>query len=130
MKTILFDQDYNSKLAQYYRARDFSVSLLKDVGLHGVTNGQLLAAAEGRFDVLISMDKNIPYQNNWLGRKLSCLIVRLRRDHIDFHLPYLPEAYEILRKLKPGEIDWVGDPDRVLAERQRYDALIRLRVGR
>ncbi len=36
-------------------------------------NGQLLAALEGVFDILITADKNLRYQQNLTGRQLAII---------------------------------------------------------
>lgn len=42
-------------------------------GLGGVKNGDLLRLAEGEFDLLITSDQNIRYQQNIAGRRLPIL---------------------------------------------------------
>ena len=42
-------------------------------GWKGVKNGALLAAAEAEFDVFITSDQNIRYQQNLAGRKIAIL---------------------------------------------------------
>ena len=45
-------------------------------GLAGLKNGQLLLAAEsGGFDVLITVDQNIPAQQSLAGRRISLIIL-------------------------------------------------------
>jgi predicted nuclease of predicted toxin-antitoxin system len=45
---------------------------VQDLGWAGIRNGNLLAAAEsGDFDVLITCDKNLPYQQRLSGRSVS-----------------------------------------------------------
>jgi len=42
------------------------------MGWNGIANGQLLLVAEGRgFDVLVTGDNNLAYQQNLSGRKIS-----------------------------------------------------------
>ena len=38
-------------------------------------NGELLAAAEKRFNALVTTDRNLRYQQNLAGRKLSILVL-------------------------------------------------------
>jgi hypothetical protein len=42
--------------------------------LAGLKNGVLLEADEARFDVLITVDQNIPDQQNLVGRTISSVI--------------------------------------------------------
>jgi len=47
----------------------------RHAGLGGYKNGQLLNAAEGTYDLLITSDKNLRYQQNLTGRKLAILLL-------------------------------------------------------
>ena len=40
-----------------------------------MSNGALLAAAETRFDALVTTDKNLQYQQNLTGRRLAVLVL-------------------------------------------------------
>ena len=70
-------------------------------GWSRLSNGELLAAAEGRFDVLITTDQNLRHQQSLAGRKLAVLVLpttswpRLR-DRTG-------EIAAALASLKPGE---------------------------
>ena len=51
------------------------VSTAAEAGLGAVTNGYLLKAAEGRFDVLVTTDQNIRYQQNLTGRSVAIVVL-------------------------------------------------------
>ena len=70
-------------------------------GLKGVRNGDLIAAAEGEFDILVTADKNLRYQQNLEGRKLA--IVELPFNSWPRLRPILPRLRESLESIKPGE---------------------------
>jgi predicted nuclease of predicted toxin-antitoxin system len=40
------------------------VATVDEAGFKGLKNGQLLAAAVGNFDVLVTVDQNLPHQQN------------------------------------------------------------------
>ena len=42
-------------------------------GWGGITNGDLLSRAEGQFDLFITCDRNLRYQQNLRGRRLPIL---------------------------------------------------------
>ncbi len=50
-----------------------TVTTVQELGLAGTVNGPLLAELEGAFDVFITADKNLRYQQNLAGRTLSIL---------------------------------------------------------
>jgi hypothetical protein len=47
------------------------VTTVQQAGFRGLQNGALLAALEGAFDVFITADKNLRYQQNLTGRSLA-----------------------------------------------------------
>ncbi|MGH7952303.1 MAG: DUF5615 family PIN-like protein [Limisphaerales bacterium] len=49
------------------------VSTAQEAGLGGIENGELLRRAEGRFELFITADKNLRYQQNLTGRKIAII---------------------------------------------------------
>ena len=49
------------------------ISTVQDAGWAGTKNGDLLKLAEGRFDVFLTADKNLRYQQNLSGRKIAVI---------------------------------------------------------
>lgn len=45
-------------------------------GFGSKENGELLALADSNFDVLVTIDKNIRYQQSMRGRSIAVLIIR------------------------------------------------------
>lgn len=70
---LLFDQGTPVPLRRHLTGH--SVTTATEAGLSSVSNGALLAAAEGQFDALITTDKNLRYQQNLGGRSLAILVL-------------------------------------------------------
>ena len=70
---ILFDQGTPVPLRQ--RLFEHQVETAYELGWSRLTNGELLAAAEGRFDVLVTTDRNLRYQQSLSGRRLAVLVL-------------------------------------------------------
>jgi len=68
----------------------------------------LLTLAEGKFDVFVTIDKNIRYQQNLSGRKIAILIIRARSSEIDDLLPELPACIVALHSIQPGQVVQIG----------------------
>lgn len=79
----------------------FSVVSVKDEGLTGVKNGKLLNEIEGRFDVLITADKNLRYQQNLTNRKLA--IVELPFNSWKRLAPLVDHLKQCLSSIRPGQ---------------------------
>lgn len=66
--TILLDECVPRPLKRFLTGH--SVHTAQQAGLGGYKNGQLLKAAEGAFDLLLTSDQNLRYQQNLSGRHL------------------------------------------------------------
>ena len=71
------------------------------MGWTGVTNGALLGLAEDRFDVFITTDKNLRYQQNLAGKQLA--IVQSPTNQVPVVAWLAPAVMEVLASIKPGE---------------------------
>ena len=90
-----------------YVKRDLTghvVSTVEDAGLKGLNNGALLEAADGNFDVLLTVDQNIPHQQNTTGLRIAILILISHSNAYPALKLLLPKALEALKQIKPGEI--------------------------
>jgi len=70
---------------------------------------ELLSLAEGKFDVLITVDKNLKHQQNIANRRIAILVVRAASNDIDDIRPHLPEMLTALHSLRAGQIAEVGE---------------------
>lgn len=62
----------------------------------------------GRFDVLVTLDKSIEYQNNFATKRISVLIVRSPSAQLKDILPLVPQIVAALKVIEPGQIVYVG----------------------
>jgi hypothetical protein len=73
--------------------------------LAGFKNGELLAAAEHLgFEVLVTVDQNIPYQQRFGGRKIAVLILCAPTNRLRDMKPLVPKALSALNVIRPGEV--------------------------
>jgi hypothetical protein len=70
---ILFDQGTPVPLRRHLSGH--TVSTAYEMGWSGLANGDLLAAAEAQFDLLLTTDQNLRYQQNLSGRQLAILVL-------------------------------------------------------
>lgn len=75
---ILFDHSTPAPLSS--RLTGHTITKAKDRGWDRLSNGDLLAEAErAGFDVLITADKNIRYQQNLRGRSIALVVLSTPR---------------------------------------------------
>ena len=71
---ILFDASTPAPLAWFLRGHE--VVRADELGWQGLGNGALLGAAEeAGFDLLLTCDQNVRYQQNFTRRKLALVIL-------------------------------------------------------
>jgi hypothetical protein len=89
---------------------DHECHTVPEAGLAGQKNGDLLSLAEAAgFDLFITMDKGLEYQQNLAGRGIAVLIVRARSNRLRDLLPHLEACRSIMRSIRPGEVVRVGE---------------------
>jgi hypothetical protein len=77
---ILFDHGTPSGIAR--RLAGHHVTEAKELGWDKASNGDLLNAAEAGFDVLLTTDKNIRYQQNLSGHEISMVVLSTRSGRL------------------------------------------------
>ncbi|MGP8244881.1 MAG: hypothetical protein ACLQVN_10235 [Bryobacteraceae bacterium] len=71
---IVFDHVTPKGIARFLEGH--TVTIAKDRGWDRLTNGDLLAAAErAGFDLLLTADKNMRYQQNLKGRRIAIVVL-------------------------------------------------------
>ncbi len=103
---VLIDENLPRKLASYLQGHDCRT--VTECGWAGRKNGELLSLAEPLFDVLLTLDKSVPYQQDVSSGRIAVLIVRARSNRIQDLLPSVPECLAALERIRPGEVIRVG----------------------
>ncbi|HEY3739948.1 MAG TPA: hypothetical protein VGL53_08885 [Bryobacteraceae bacterium] len=105
---VLFDNGTPRTLARYL-IDQHTVTEARARGWHQLENGNLLNEAErAGFDVLITTDKNIRYQQNLTGRKIA--IVVLGKGRWGLIRPHVAEIVAAVNASVPGSFTEVAIP--------------------
>jgi predicted nuclease of predicted toxin-antitoxin system len=80
---------------------DYEVWTVQEMGWTGAKNGDLLRMAEPLFAVFLTSDKNLRYQQNLAGRRLTIVVFPSNRLNRVLHLA--PELLALLPHLSPGQ---------------------------
>jgi hypothetical protein len=68
-----------------------SVSTVVEAGWSGVKNGKLLTLAAARFDVFITADQNLQYQQNIATLPLAFIVLAAHDNRLPTLLPLVPD---------------------------------------
>ena len=96
---ILLDEGVPKVIQQ--RLTKLSISNVEDMGWRGIKNGALLDLMAEQFQVLITADKNFPFQQNLKKRQISAII--LPANDVPTVVQLLPEIEQALAMIAPGE---------------------------
>lgn len=83
---------------------EFEVETSHYAGLDKVTNGVLLAQIEGRYDVLVTLDRNMTYQQKLVGRAISVVVLRPSDQAAASMRALLPELKTKIACAVPGMV--------------------------
>ncbi|HWX55633.1 MAG TPA: DUF5615 family PIN-like protein [Verrucomicrobiae bacterium] len=105
---LLFDECVSRLLKAAFTTYGHECKTVPEAGFAGKKNGELLSLAEGKFDVFVTLDKSIQYQQNLAGRQVAVLIIRARSAEIDDLLEHVPACVAALQAIQPGQLVHVG----------------------
>ena len=80
------------------------VHTVEEAGFKSLENGDLLRAASGTYEVLITVDQNLPYQQNVSGLNIAILVLAAKRNSYARLKPLLPHALKALETIQLGEV--------------------------
>ena len=95
---ILLDECVTKRLKKYLE--EFEVFTVREVGLSGIKNGALLTyCVENSFDILLTIDKNLMFQQNLDKYPVTIAILNSLTSKIEELVTFLPsfklQVYEL-----------------------------------
>jgi hypothetical protein len=105
---VLIDECIDERLRNYLSGHECQTA--RYAGPAGLKNGDLLAAAEtARFDVFLTVDQGIEYQQNLTGRKIAIIIFRMKSNRLTNLLAHVPSCLVHIQSIQPGQVVRIED---------------------
>ena len=105
---VLLDECTPKQLKTFLITHGHECRTAQEAGWSGIENGELLALADAIFDVLVTIDRGIQYQQNMAGRHIAIVTVCGRTNRLVDLSPHFPACAEALRLIQPGQVVEVG----------------------
>ena len=107
---LLLDECLPEELKDFIPAHEvFSVT---EMNWRGVKNGELMRrAAESKFDIFLTADKNIRHQQNLSQFRVGVVAIEVPDTRIVFLRQLLPQIREAIAAVKPGELIIIERPN-------------------
>ena len=83
------------------RLSHLPIFTVQQMGWRGVKNGALLDLMAGEFQVIVTADKNLPFQQNLLKRQIYAIVLPTNRIRVVTSL--LPKIESALAAVVPGQ---------------------------
>ena len=107
---VLLDENLDRRLKKAFDEK-LEVLTVIDRGWSGKKNGALLRLAEQEFDVFVTMDRNLEYQQNLRVFDLDILLIVARSNRRKDVEPLMPEVGRALDRVQAGELVVVAQHD-------------------
>jgi len=99
---ILVDECVDWRLLRDLTSHD--AKTVRQMGWIETVNGALLALAEQSFDVLVTTDKNLSFQQNVPRFKIGVVVLRARSSRLRHLRELVPALLRALPDVKSGEV--------------------------
>ena len=103
---LLLDECIDQRLAKDMEEHD--VRTVPQMGWAGIKNGALLNLAEQEFDVFITVDRNLSFQQNLHKFNIAVLVLHASSNRLGDLKPLAPKILAILPTLTKGVAEHVG----------------------
>ena len=74
------------------------------MGWATIKNGRLLRLAEKEFDVFVTVDRNLSFQQNLSGIALAVAVLRAPSNRLEDLKPLAAPLLAALTRMKPGKV--------------------------
>lgn len=99
---ILLDECVPGRLARDLGPHD--VTTVRSMGWSGLPDGELLRRAERRFDVLLTVDRNLQYQQDISAFDVGLVVLAAGSNRLAALRPLVPDAVKAVRTIEPGTV--------------------------
>jgi hypothetical protein len=108
VRRVLFDEDVPRPLRRDLPG--FEIQTVVEAGWSGVKNGELLRRAEAGFDVFLTADRNLQFQQNTARLRLGIVVLAAGSTKLDDLRIHAPEISTAIETVQPGQVLQVPSP--------------------
>lgn len=100
---LLLDESLPERLRHLLSSHE--VATVRWMGWSSTKNGKLLDLAEGNFDVLLTADQNLPFQQNLAKREIAVVVLAGPDNQIETLQVLVPRMLAAIEAIEPGQ--WI-----------------------
>lgn len=99
---VLLDECLDRRLAKHIVGHE--VMTVPQMGWAGIKNGDLLTLAQEQFDVFVTVDRNLFFQQNLPQFNISVMILQAATNRLNDLQPLMPKLLSVLPTVPKGQV--------------------------
>ena len=100
---ILLDECVNPRLRLAFPGD--AVRTVAEMGWRALTNGRLMETAAPDFDVFVTLDQNLKFQNPVARYALGIVVLISQLNHLTAYRPQFAEIRDVVRRTRAGQVN-------------------------
>ena len=102
---VLLDECLPRKLKHSVRAE--TIKTVPEMGWAGIENGALLRMAESEFEIFLTRDRNLEYQQNLASFDIAVIVLVAPTNDIEDLRPLMDAANQAIQTIRTHEVKYV-----------------------
>jgi Domain of unknown function (DUF5615) len=115
---VLLDECVDVRFAPHVAG--FDTQTVQGKGWSGISNGKLLTLAQAEFDVFVTVDKNLSFQQHLPKFSIAIILVHRKSNRVQDLLLLLPDLLDAIPKAPRSQVSHVGAQQTHAARRDTY----------
>ena len=103
---VILDECVDWRLGRELDGHD--VKTARQMGWTAIRNGELLNLASQEFDVFVTVDRNLGFQQNMGSFSIAVVVLHAKTNRLADLLPLVPNLLDAIRSGRPGSIEHIG----------------------
>jgi len=103
---VLVDECVDWRLSRDITGHD--VKTARQMGWSTVRNGELLGLAAKEFDVFLTVDRNLSFQQNLPAFSIAVIVLRAKSNRLSDLRQLVPELLAAIPTARPGAVTYLG----------------------
>jgi predicted nuclease of predicted toxin-antitoxin system len=104
---ILLDECVDWRLSRDIVGHD--VKTVRQMGWQTIKNGELMQLASGQFDVFVTVDRNLSFQQNLSAYSFAVIVLIAKTNRLADLRPLVPKLLEVILIAKTGEATLIDE---------------------
>jgi hypothetical protein len=103
---IILDECIDRRLAKEIEGHE--VVTVPQAGWAGIQNGELLRLAQAQFDVFVTVDRNLSFQQHLPQFTIAVIVLQAPTNRLKDLRPLVPQLHRMLPVASKGQVTWVS----------------------